>query len=55
MTELMERARWIVERGLHRPPEHEIKRQPVLELPLPMPAAWARKESPLMSPRSPLG
>jgi hypothetical protein len=35
--ELMEKARWIVERGLHRPPEHEIKRQPVLEPLLPMP------------------
>ena len=33
--ELMEKARWIVERGLHRPSEHEIERQ--LELPLPMP------------------
>jgi hypothetical protein len=33
--ELMEKARWIVERGLHRPPEHEIEKQ--LELPLPMP------------------
>jgi len=32
--ELMERARWIVERGLHRRYEHEIERQ--LELPLPM-------------------
>ena len=31
--ELMEKARWIVERGLHRPPEREIERQ--LELPLP--------------------
>ena len=35
--ELMEKARWIVERGLHRPPEHKIERQPALELPLPMP------------------
>ena len=33
--ELMEKARWIVERGLHRPPGREIERQ--LELPLPMP------------------
>ncbi len=33
--ELMEKARWIVERGLDRPPQHEIERQ--LELPLPMP------------------
>ena len=33
--ELMEKARWIVERGLHRRHEHEIERQ--LELPLPMP------------------
>jgi hypothetical protein len=32
---LMEKARWIVEHGLHRPPEREIDRQ--LELPLPMP------------------
>ena len=31
--ELMEKARWIVERGLHRPPEHEVEKQ--LELPLP--------------------
>ena len=31
--ELMEKARWIVERGLHSPPEHETQ----LELPLPMP------------------
>jgi hypothetical protein len=35
--ELMEKARWIVERGLHRPPAHEINRQPALEPPLPMP------------------
>jgi hypothetical protein len=34
--ELMEKARWIVERGLDRPREHEIERQ--MELPLPMPA-----------------
>ncbi|MBR0851558.1 hypothetical protein JQ543_27700 [Bradyrhizobium diazoefficiens] len=33
--ELMEKARWIVERGLYRPSEHEIDRQ--MELPLPMP------------------
>jgi hypothetical protein len=34
-AELMEKARWIVELGLHRQPEHHIERQ--LELPLPMP------------------
>jgi hypothetical protein len=33
--ELMEKARWIVERGLHRPPEHRNEKQ--LELPLPTP------------------
>jgi hypothetical protein len=33
--ELMEKTRWSVERGLHKPSEHGIERQ--LELPLPMP------------------
>jgi hypothetical protein len=33
--ELMEKARWIVERGVHRRPEHESERP--LELPLPPP------------------
>ena len=33
--ELMEKARWIIEHGLHRPHEREIERQ--LELPLPKP------------------
>ena len=33
--ELMEKARWIVERGPHRPPEHRNEKQ--LELPLPAP------------------
>ena len=32
-TELMEKVRWIVERGLHRPPERETDKQ--LELPFP--------------------
>jgi hypothetical protein len=41
--ELMEKARWIVERGLHRPSEHEIERQ--LELPLPMPPHMPEKSS----------
>jgi hypothetical protein len=36
--ELMEKARWITERGLHRPPEHEIERQPAPEPPVPMPS-----------------
>jgi hypothetical protein len=34
--ELMEKARWIVERGLHKPPENEIERQPA-QPPIPMP------------------
>ena len=33
--ELMEKARWIVERGLHMPPKRETDKQ--LELPLPKP------------------
>jgi hypothetical protein len=33
--ELMEKARWIVEHGLDRPPQPEIERQ--MELPLPTP------------------
>jgi hypothetical protein len=33
--ELMEKARWIVERGLHRPAERETDKQ--LELPFPKP------------------
>jgi len=37
--ELIEKARWIVERGLHRP--HEIERQ--FELPLPMPLREPKK------------
>ena len=39
--ELMEKARWIVERGLHRAPEHQIEKQ--LELPLPMPGVSRRR------------
>ena len=39
--ELMEKARWIVERGLHRAPEHQIEKQ--LELPLPMPQREPQK------------
>ena len=39
--ELIEKARWIVERGLHRPPEHEIEKQ--LELPLPTPLREPKK------------
>ena len=42
--ELMEKARWIVERGLHRPPEHEIEKQ--LELPLPTPPREPEKIEP---------
>jgi hypothetical protein len=34
-AELMQKARWIIEQGLHRPSRHEIERQ--LEMPLPMP------------------
>jgi hypothetical protein len=34
-AELMQKARWIIEHGLHRPSRHEIERQ--LEMPLPMP------------------
>jgi hypothetical protein len=34
-SELMEKARWIVDRGLHRSPERDIEKQ--LELPLPTP------------------
>ena len=41
--ELMETARWIVERELHRPREHEIERQ--LELPLPMPPREPEKRN----------
>jgi hypothetical protein len=41
--ELMEKARWIVERGLHRPPVQEIERQ--LELPLPMPRPEPEKRN----------
>ena len=41
--ELMETARWIVERELHRPREHEIERQ--LELPLPMPTREPEKRN----------
>ena len=39
--ELIEKARWIVERGLHRPPEQELEKQ--LELPLPMPPRESKK------------
>jgi hypothetical protein len=37
--ELMEKARWIVERGLHRPPTPEQQ----LELPLPKPTPGPKK------------
>jgi hypothetical protein len=41
--ELMEKARWIIERGLHRPPVHEI--DPRQELPLPAPPPREPEES----------
>jgi hypothetical protein len=37
--EIADLTRWIVERNLHQPPEHEIERRPALELPLP-PPGW---------------
>ena len=41
--ELMEKARWIVERGLHRPPERETDNQ--LELPFPKPPREPEKSN----------
>ena len=41
--ELMEKARWIVERELHRPREHEVEKQ--LELPLPNPPRKPEKRN----------
>jgi hypothetical protein len=35
--ELMEKARWIVERGLHKRPEIEIDRRLPLYVPTPLP------------------
>jgi hypothetical protein len=43
--ELMEKARWIVEHGLHRPPEHEIERQPPLDRPIPIPPREPEKSN----------
>jgi hypothetical protein len=33
--ELMDKARWIIERGADKPKEVEVERRPFLELPLP--------------------
>lgn len=40
---LMEKARWIVERGADKPKEVEVDRRPFLEMPLP-PPGWEPKK-----------
>jgi hypothetical protein len=42
--ELLEKARWIVERGLDKPREHEIDRRLPLYVPLPVPVPPAEKK-----------
>lgn len=43
---LMEKARWIVERGADKPKEMEIERGCFLELPLPPPGWEPKKPEP---------
>jgi hypothetical protein len=42
--ELMDKARWIIERGADKRPEIEIDRRPYLELPMPIYPPEKKKE-----------